>query len=168
MAKHHFGLALLLSFGIVLPAWAGRIVDQALAVSFTPPPYFQATKEAEGKPVHYTLTPPDHTVTIRTGAQVDRKLGSAAPFSPTEAKALCVSANALVGKELTLKVSKRFVLDSQNGVECQFATANGRTVHWIGAPVPAQLVFFSADWPKVPTKEQVSAFRRFIGGVQIF
>jgi SpoVK/Ycf46/Vps4 family AAA+-type ATPase len=168
MAKHHFGLALLLSLAMVTPAWAGRIVDQALSVSFTPPPYFQAAKEAAGKPIHYTLTPPDHTMTIRTGAQLDRKLGSAGPFSPADAKALCMSANTLVGKELTLKISKRFVLDSQNGVECQFATTTGRTVHWIGAPVPAQLIFFTADWPKAPAKEQVSTFRKFIGGVQIF
>lgn len=168
MAKHSLELALLLSFVIVAPAWAGRIVDQALSVSFTPPPYFQATKEVEGKPIHYTLTPPEHGVTIRTGAQLDRKLSNAPPFSPTDAKALCVRANGLVGKAFALKVSNRFVLDSQNGVECQFATATGRTVHWIGAPVPAQLVFFSADWPKIPTKEQVSAFRKFIGGVQIF
>jgi hypothetical protein len=168
MAKYHFALALLLSVAMATPAWAGRIVDQALSVSFTPPPYFQATKEAVGKPIHYTLTPPDHAVTIRTGAQLDRKLGSAGPFSPADAKTLCMSVNGLVGKELALKESKRFVLDSQNGVECQFATATGRMVHWIGAPVPAQLVFFTADWPKVPTKEQVSAFRKFIGGVQIF
>ncbi|AGY59685.1 hypothetical protein [Gloeobacter kilaueensis] len=150
------------------PAWAGKVIDQDLSVSFTPPPYFQTTKQTTPGPVHFVLVPPDKSVTISTGAQFDRKLHNAPPFSPAEAKALCNRAAALVPKGLVLKQSNRFVLDSQNGVECQFTGSAGRTVHWIGAPVPAQLVMFFADWPKPPSKEQVATFRQFLGGVQIF
>ena len=170
MARLRFalaGMALCTLLGMGVPATAGKVVDEDSSVSFTPPPYFQTSKLTTGGPFRFSLVPPDRSVTISTGGEFDRKLRNAAPFTPDQAKAFCGRAGA-AAKGLTLKQSNRFVLDSQNGVECQFAGSNGRTVHWIAAPVPAQLVLVMADWPKPPTKEQVAAFRQFLGGVQIF
>lgn len=153
---------------LVPPVWAGKIVDGDLSLEFTPPPYFQTAKNPPGKPIHYVLTPPDKSVTISTGSQFDRNLRNAPPFDPAPAKAFCARAAAVIPKEMTLQTSNRFLLDNQNGVECRFAAPNGRTIHWVAAPVPAQLLMFMADWPKPPSKEQVATFRQFLGGVQIF
>ncbi|BAC88179.1 hypothetical protein [Gloeobacter violaceus] len=160
--------AVLAGLLFVPPVWAGKIVDGDLSLEFTPPPYFQTTKNPPGKPIHYVLTPPDKSVAISTGSQFDRNLRNAPPFDPAPAKAFCARAAAVIPKEVTLQKSNRFLLDNQNGVECRFAAPNGRTIHWVAAPVPAQLLMFMADWPKPPSKEQVATFRQFLGGVQIF
>lgn len=145
-----------------------RVVDSALDVSFVPPPYFQTQPVTKGGVVHFSLVPPDKSVTISTGGYKDKKLHNAPPMEPEQIKAACTTALSQLGKGFTITQSKRFLLDSQNGAECQFTDTSGRTVHWVGATVPAQMVLFMADWPKPPSKEQVTIFRQFLGGVQLF
>jgi hypothetical protein len=161
-------LAVLAVAALGTEAQAGRVKDESSSVSFVPPPYFKTDYVAGSDIFHYALTPPDQSVKITTGAQFDRKSRPVAPLDPAEVKALCARANAMIGKQYTLRLAKRYVLATQNGAECQFADARGRTLHWMGAPVATQLVLFMAEWPQAPSADQLNTYRMFLGSVRIF
>lgn len=171
------GLGILLLGAIVtstslpsLPVMAreDRVVDEQLNVSFVPLPYSKTVRSPKGKPIHYIMTLPDKTVAVYTGSFFDKKYGTVPPMEPDELKATCNKAQALLGKGFSLKENKRFLLANRNGAECRFSGAKGRTIHWVGAPVAAHLIFFYADWAKTPTTEQVGAFRHLLGGTRVF
>jgi hypothetical protein len=145
-----------------------RVVDEQLNVSFVPLPYSKTVSGPKGKPIHYIMTLPDKTVAVYTGSFADKKYGTVPPMEPADLKATCNKAQTLLGKGFSLKENKRFLLANRNGAECRFSDAKGRTIHWIGAPVAAHLIFFYADWAKTPTTEQVGVFRHLLGGTRVF
>lgn len=174
MSNVRKGLGILLLSAVVastsLPVMAkeDRVVDEQLNVSFVPLPYSKTAQGAKGKPVHYIMTLPDKSVAVYTGSFADKKYGTVPPLEPNEIKTMCTKAQTLLGKGFSLKENKRFLLANRNGAECRFSDAKGRTIHWIGAPVAAHLLFFYADWAKTPTTEQVGAFRYLLGGTRVF
>jgi hypothetical protein len=174
MRKIRKGLSVVLLSAVVasmsLPVMAreDRVVDEQLNVSFVPLPYSKTVSGPKGKPVHFIMTLPDKSVAVYTGSFADRKYGTVPPMEPGEIKTVCSRAQTLLGKGFSLKENKRFLLANRNGAECRFSDAKGRTIHWIGAPVAAHLIFFYADWAKTPTPEQVGVFRRLLGGTRVF
>jgi hypothetical protein len=174
MRKIRKGLSVVLLSAVVasmsLPVMAreDRVVDEQLNVSFVPLPYSKTVSGPKGKPVHFIMTLPDKSVAVYTGSFADRKYGTVPPMEPGEIKTVCSRAQTLLGKGFSLKENKRFLLANRNGAECRFSDAKGRTIHWIGAPVAAHLIFFYADWAKMPTPEQVGVFRRLLGGTRVF
>ena len=154
--------------GTALPAWAGRIKDSISNVSFVPPPYFQTAFGPKGGPVHYLVTPPDKHTVFTTGALLKRTYRNVRPMNPSELKAVCTEALAALPKGLTLTLSKRYLMDGQNGAECRYQQGANRVIHWVGIPESGQMVYFWADWPQKPSDVQFNLFRQFLGSVQIF
>ncbi len=153
-----------LSFG---PAWAGRIKDEDSNISFVPPPYYQ-TSFGKTKPIHYILAIPNTFPVITTGAILDRKFSTVRPLNAAQVKAFCQRAETVLPKGLTLDLSKRQLIDGQNGFECRFSQGSGRSFRWVGIPGSGQLLFFMGEWSKPHTDKEATAFREFLGSIQIF